>query len=108
MCLGDDGSYEPLVDAPAEGSSEAAQNPPIQLQCCLPDEAASQQLQQLIANHVPQETSRRIRWVKEMLGKTMILSGYAATQPFKRTASKLIAARLFAAFILELCFLSPH
>ena len=61
MCLGDDGTYEPLVDAPQEGSDPATQNVPIQLHCYSPDESASQQLQQLVENHVPQQICRSIR-----------------------------------------------
>ena len=61
MCLGDDGTYEPFVDAGGGVSNQAAEVPPIQLYCCLPDEAMSQQLQQLLENHVPQQALRSIR-----------------------------------------------
>ena len=79
MCLGDDGSYEPLVDAPTAGANPAAQSPPTQLHCCTPDEGMTQRLRQLIGNHVPQQTCRSIRWGKKVpIRKACIVAGIHA------------------------------
>ena len=61
MCLGDDGTYEPLVEIVTEGAEPTAQAPTIQLHCCMPDENVNQQLRQLLENHVPHQFRTSIR-----------------------------------------------